>query len=206
MERKPKHYPSNLYRPRERIEIILKCLCSSKSGATHSTSLLSRTNAPQKVDTLSKHIISHHTYMKKFNRKYRAIIPILALGVLGASGVSAHSWFMHASPDEIAAQHQTMFQKQADLLGVSVDEVKTAWADGKTIAELAAEKGISETELRTRMQNAKKEEFKKHLTTLVEKGIITQAQADKRLSVMTQRIDSNTGKRIGGRMHHGFGF
>ena len=132
------------------------------------------------------------------------MLPLLGLAFMGANLASAHGWFSGGlSPDEIATHQQSMFDAQATMLGISVDELKDKWAEGKTLHEIAEEKGITAEQLRERMMLAKKDQLKAHLQTLVEKGIITQAQADKRASVMEQRLQSGTFKQ-GRHMMHGF--
>lgn len=130
--------------------------------------------------------------MKNMKTRYLAYaaLPALIAGVAIAGNASAHGWFMSATPEEIASRHTAMFEAQAKLLGMSVDEFKAAWAEGKTLREIAEAKGISEEELRTRMQNERTAHMKAQLQTLVEKGVITQAQADARAAAMESRVQS----------------
>ena len=132
-----------------------------------------------------------------------AMIPFLGAGVLGASQVSAHPLFgmaNKATPEEIATRQQEMFQKQADLLGISVDKVKEGWANGKDIMTIATENGITKEQLKQKMKDAQAAAHKSELQALVAKGVITQAQADQRLKVLQ---DKAVGK--GGRGDRGFG-
>lgn len=135
---------------------------------------------------------------------YSAIVPIVAAAVIGGGTALAHGWFSAttATPDEIAAQHQTMFQKEADLLGLNVDQIKDAWAQGKTLPEIAQDHGISQTALQQKLAGARKQRLADELKALVDKGIITQTQADQRLKVMQDRID-NGGMHMRG-FHHDF--
>ncbi len=146
--------------------------------------------------------------MKKKNIMY-ALVPVMALGlILGVQAVSAHGWFGmmgDATPAEIAAREQTMFQQQADLLGVSVDEVKDAWAQGKTMRDLAQGKGITDAQLQEKMRTQRETQMKAHLQALVDQGVITQAQADQRQAWMSQQATNST-KGFGMRGHGGFGF
>lgn len=134
-----------------------------------------------------------------------AAAPLLGLGLLGANLASAHGFgfgMSNLTPDQIAQNQQTRFQNEANLLGVSVDEVKAAWASGKTLEQLASEKGISQTQLRAKIQAERVTEMKARLQTLVDKGVITQAQADSRLQFMQSNI-GKFGRGMG--MHRGFG-
>jgi hypothetical protein len=93
------------------------------------------------------------------------------------------------------------------MIGATVDEVKNAWATGKSFTTLAQEKGITQEQLRTKMQTAGTEHMKTQLATLVSKGVITQAQADQRLATVQAHQTTVSGK-IGGKrggMHGGFG-
>ncbi|MBI2052571.1 MAG: hypothetical protein HYT38_02785 [Candidatus Sungbacteria bacterium] len=129
------------------------------------------------------------------------ILPVLGLAAAGA--VSAHGLRgglgLSASPDEIANQHQAMFQNQAQILGLSVDEIKNAWAEGKSPKDLMSEKNISTEQVQTRIKEMQTSQLKTQLKTLIEKGVITQAQADKHLQVMENRIKNKSG-------HPGFKF
>lgn len=132
-------------------------------------------------------------------------------GVLGVSVVSAYGfgWFgkfgPNVTPDEIAQMQQQRFQEQAQILGLSVDEVKNAWAEGKTMQQIIEEKGLSQGEIQTRMKETRFQELKNELQTLVEKGVITQTQADKRLQFMEQNqgnwsMPCGSHRRMGPRM------
>lgn len=121
-----------------------------------------------------------------------AAIPALALGMLGLSqSASAQGLFggvfTKATPEEIATHQTNMFQHQAELLGLSVDEVKQAWAEGKGMKELIEEKGIDPETIKTKMKAEAEARMKEHLQTLVDKGVITQAQADQRLETMKNK-------------------
>jgi uncharacterized protein (DUF433 family) len=72
----------------------------------------------------------------------------------------------------------------ATALGISEEDLRTALQDGKTIAEVAEEKGV---DLQT-VIDAMVAEAKTHLADEVESGQITQAQADERLADLDSRI------------------
>lgn len=132
------------------------------------------------------------------------IVAIIGLTAIGATAVSAHGWFAsEPTPDELVQQTTDRFQKEADLLGVSVDDVKNAWAKGQTLPELAEEKGISETDLQKRMTDARQEQLAANLKTLVDRGVITQEQANQRLSVMEERLNDVKGFGHGMGRHQG---
>lgn len=137
-----------------------------------------------------------------------ALIPSIGLALLTISSASAMS-FGHmnlnskATPDEIATQQSTMFQNQASMLGLSVDEVKTAWASGKDLKTLAKEKGISLDTVKQKMQTQRLADQKTMLSTLVTKGVITQAQADQRLATLSTKTAKGG---MGEGKHGGRGF
>jgi len=137
-----------------------------------------------------------------------AIIPVIALVILGTNIASAHGWFgfqglgmmaSSATPDQIAQNQQTQFQNIATLLGINVDKVKDGWAQGKTISQIAQNNGITGDQLKQKMTDAKNQQLKDYLKTLVDKGVITQAQADQRLQFMQQHTQK-------GKMGKGWGF
>jgi len=103
----------------------------------------------------------------------------------------------------VANHWESMIAEQASILGLSADEMKSKWAEGKTLKEIAAEKGISEADLQAKMKAAREAEMKEQLQNLVSQGKLTQAQADARLKFMQSRELNGKGKMMGGR--HGGG-
>ena len=157
-------------------------------------------------------IINFSKIMK--NKHVIAIaLPLATLAIIvSATAVSAHGWFggfagSQLSPDQIAEREQQMFAREAQVLGTSVDEIKQAWAEGKTMREIIAEKGLNESDIQWRAQELRKAEQKTRLQALVDKGVITQAQADKRLQSMQEKKQSGKGHMdgsgVGGRMMGG---
>jgi len=126
---------------------------------------------------------------------------MLTLG--GVSTVFARGgWGMMGvgDPDTVAQHWSEQIAQHASVLGISSDEMKTYWAQGKTLWDIAKEKGIVDADLQTRLKAQKEEQLKESLQTLVDKGVITQAQADARLQFMKE----NTGKFPAGRIgRHG---
>ena len=147
--------------------------------------------------------------MKHAKLLYAALPTIVSLQLLGASPVEARGMFpgfqigMMGNPETAATQHQQMFEQHAKILGLSVDEVKNAWAAGKNLQDLAKEKNLSKEQIQVRMKEAQLQNIKTQLQTLVSKGIITQVQADTRLKTIQANQDKkgpmNMGHRKGPR-------
>jgi hypothetical protein len=134
-----------------------------------------------------------------------ATAAIVIAGALGASAMGGAPWLRDASPEQAAQFQAERFEHHAELLGISVDAVKDAWAKGISVRELAAENGISEESLRAKMQAERTQRMQEHMRTLVSQGVITQAQADQHLSVMGNR-EPGEGRGPGGSgMHRGRG-
>lgn len=131
-----------------------------------------------------------------------AVLPVAAL-MLGASMAYAHGPFIGSrlDPTETTDRYEQMFEREANILGVNPTEVKTAWAEGKSIWQLAEEKGISAEELKTKMHTQARQQLKEHLDSLVQAGVITQEQANTRLQTMESRFSQSNY----GRMGHGRG-
>ncbi|OGH64955.1 MAG: hypothetical protein A2821_00570 [Candidatus Magasanikbacteria bacterium RIFCSPHIGHO2_01_FULL_41_23] len=140
----------------------------------------------------------------KFQKKYLLVIPAFVLaGLIGVGSVSASGMGakgLHgfrgfgggvADPDKWAEQ----MNQNASLLGISVDEMKTYWVQGKNIQDIALEKGITQEQLKTKMQSAAEAKIKLELQSLVNKGYITQAQADARFTVM-QEMKNKMGEKM----------
>lgn len=143
------------------------------------------------------------------------ILVAIGIGFTSVGIASAHGfgfWGLGAiNPDEMAIRHQQMFESQAKILGISVDELKNAWAEGKTIRQIIEEKKLDQNKIQERAKQLKIEQMRSHLQTLVSKGVITQAQADKRLQFMqNQQNNFGTigylGMKRGFKNFRGFGF
>ncbi len=144
------------------------------------------------------------------NKKY-VIIPVaMFLLLLAAAGTASaygggNGGMMKIGKDSSvwAQNFEEKMKEQASILGISLADLKAGWAEGKNIHDIAKEKGVSDTDLRTRMQAQKTEQMKQYLKTLVDSGSITQAQADARLK-FTQGKQTNKkpgeGRRGGGCM------
>lgn len=74
-------------------------------------------------------------------------IPLVGLAMLSANIASAHGFdgfggafgmgrFGSSNSAELASNLQTKFQNEANLLGISVDDVKAGWAAGKPLRSL----------------------------------------------------------------------
>lgn len=116
--------------------------------------------------------------------------------------------------DQILAQHalKSYIDRQAILataLGMSVDDLEAALADGKSIVDLMVEQGIDSTTLQANAKAA----YEAAVQQAVADGVITQAQADDILSGngldLFGRGGFGGGHRGGGRGgrggFHGFG-
>lgn len=157
--------------------------------------------------------------MKTKTLLYAFVPALLSLSLVGGGIASAHSGndarlgfgftFEHSlavrDPATFATQADAQFKLYASILGASVDEVKAAWADGKGILELAKDKGLKPADVKAKLAEARKVEFKAMLKVLVDKGVITQAQADARLKLMDKKLTSPVnqkgGKHLGQKKH-----
>jgi len=151
----------------------------------------------------------NQTMLKKL-KKYSiyGILPLAVLALFITNTASAHGWGWgkNIDPQELAQRQQEMFQEQADLLGTTTDKVKDSWAKGQTLADLAGELGISETDLQAKLKANRLAELKTNLQTLVTQGIISQAQADQRYNFMAEHIgNAAPGKHMGRMMFGGWG-
>ena len=158
------------------------------------------------ITSLNKIRIMNKTKLLKYG------LPALALAFIIGAGTTAEAFGggfnKNATPEQIATMHTQMFQEQATLIGVTVDEVETAWANGTSFKELAKQKGITEEVLKAKMKANHEAQMKAHLQTLVDKGVITKAQADARIATMQKMADKmkdKKGKGFGHKMGMGGG-
>jgi DNA-binding phage protein len=113
-----------------------------------------------------------------------------------ANGGFGFGWFgglSNTDPDQLATRQQNMFSYEAQILGISVDELKDAWAEGKSLSQIAKDKGITQEQIQQRIKQAMEDQMKAYLKTLVDKGVISQSQADKRLQFMQNQPSGNKG-------------
>ena len=146
-----------------------------------------------------------------------AIIPVvlglvvLTGGVASAKGMlgfgSEFGVASNLTPDEIAARQTQMFQHQASILGVSIDVVKDAWARGLTLKQIISDNKLDLNTIQQNIKNDRFNQLKNYFSTLVAKGVITQSQADQKLSLVQQKTgDGSTTKGMGRGWQRGLGF
>ena len=85
----------------------------------------------------------------------------------------------------------------ADVLGVTLDELQAARSEGKSVAELANEKGINKDELVNKMIQSRKADLEQAVTD----GKLTQEQMDAMLENMEVRITNAVERENVGPMH-----
>jgi hypothetical protein len=133
------------------------------------------------------------------------ILPVVAIALMGGTGIaSASGWFGGfgaLDPEQAAQKHQEQFQRQAELLGISVEAVKEGWSDGKGIKELAEENGITEEQLQEKFKEQRQTQMQAKIQAMVDQGIISQDQANRRLQFM----EENGGNGFGKMGRYGFG-
>ncbi len=128
---------------------------------------------------------------KKLKKKTTALAVLGVLGLLLAGPTSAAAFgfgpgkgVSRGTPEAVAKRQTEIFAKQAVLTGATLDEVRKAWTDGISFKDFALSKGLSEDQLKEKLQAEKQARLKARLQTLVDKNAITQAQADKRYEKM----------------------
>lgn len=126
------------------------------------------------------------------NKKAILIIPSLAIAiVLTAGTVQAFEGFglghKNIDPVTAAQNFENRLSDDASLLGITLEEMKSNWAQGKNIQDIAKEKGITQEQLKEKMKAQRQAEQKEWLQTLVSQGKITQGQADSRLKAMQDK-------------------
>ncbi len=119
-----------------------------------------------------------------------SILSLAALGLAVGGTVYAKGQSNHLGDTSNKVAHgggqgyETVLTNKADILGVSVEELKEMTSNGKTFSDIAQEQGISKDELHETM----KENMQNRVNQLVSEGIITQDQADQRLERMQENL------------------
>ena len=110
-----------------------------------------------------------------------------ALLSLGAAGVLAQAATPSPTPTPAASQpakdrhadlraiRRAVVESEADVLGITPKSLVTDLRAGQKVSDLARDKGMTQEQFETRLVA----NLKPRLETLVDKKVITQAQADK---------------------------
>ncbi len=101
---------------------------------------------------------------------------------MGGFGGRGGAW-RSANPQAFGPMHTYLVAAMAEALGMSVDDLNAALASGKTMAQVALEKGFTLEQFWTLMQQARE----KAIAQMVANGVITQEQANWMLSRMQSR-------------------
>lgn len=132
--------------------------------------------------------------------KKSLILILVGLIILfSASKTSAFGWGWgnwKLNNQTFVEKIQEMFERWAKILGISVDKIKNYWSEGKTIKEIMEAEGISEDQIKERMKEQRLEEIKSFLQILVDKGIITKEQMEKRLEFERKLLEEKGIRRF----------
>jgi hypothetical protein len=140
---------------------------------------------------------------KKYIAIY-AVVPVVALGLavgalasaqgLGGRGMGGFMGFgSNETPDQYASRMQTMFSNESQILGISVDTLKSDWAQGMTLSQIAQQQGIDQNTLQSKINDYRKQQMQTKLQALVSQGVITQDQANQRLQFVQNNHQSTNG-------------
>jgi len=139
--------------------------------------------------------------------KKSLLIGALLVGGLALTGVGivqamGFGWQADLDPAEVVERQEAKFQGQAEMFGISEDQVKDYWAQGLHPKEIAEELGISEEEMQTKIQQRRQQMMEGKMQILVENGVITQEQADQKVEKMA---DWEPGEGCQGKAGRGMG-
>ena len=95
----------------------------------------------------------------------------------------------------------------AKVLKMTSAELKSALQDGKTLQQLATEKGVKLEDVHAAIQAVHQAEMGEHIQQAVKDGTMTQAQADWMLEGLDKGyMGGGFGKGLGGPRGQGFGY
>jgi hypothetical protein len=123
--------------------------------------------------------------MKKLGKVAGIALIVAVVGLLAVSVASAQEPNPPVPGQGIYWEdiHESVIAAAADALGMTVDEVEAAIADGTTMWELADAQGVDISDVWAAMDAARAEELDK----LAEAGVLTEAQANLMLGAMQHR-------------------
>lgn len=110
-------------------------------------------------------------------------------GMMGGYAQNGNNWewmnAMHQWMTANGGMHTFVWNVLAEKLGLTSDELTTEVNSGKTLAQIAEEKGVSRTDLVATLELAHKDSLAQAVTD----GYLTQEQADGILSQMAGRYE-----------------
>lgn len=125
-----------------------------------------------------------------------SLLTVGVVGLVSASAVSAQGFFYNRAMDS-AGGYERILENKAEILGLSVDDLKAAKEEGQTFQEIAENQGLSIEELRAQMQEKKQElraqkmeGMKAHIEELVANEEITQERADYKIQKIQERFEN----------------
>jgi hypothetical protein len=121
--------------------------------------------------------------MKKLGKVAGIALIVAVVGLLAVSVASAQEPDPPVPGTYWEDIHESVIAAAADALGMTVDEVEAAIADGTTMWELADAQGVDISDVWAAMDAARAEELDK----LAEAGVLTEAQANLMLGAMQHR-------------------
>lgn len=92
---------------------------------------------------------------------------------------------MHGWMSASGGMHTAVLETLTEKLGLTSDELYAQLQDGKTLAEVAEEKGVSRTDLLAALEKAHQDAAAQAVTD----GVLTQEQADSMLANMAGRYE-----------------
>jgi len=158
------------------------------------------------------------------NKKYLIVIggllaALLVVGVVGATSAYAQG----SNPPAFGAfgdgrgpgggrgfgLGDPELEAAANVLGMTVDEVKSALQDGQTLQDIATEAGVDIDEVHAAIQAVHETEMRERIAQAVEDGTMTQDKADWLLEGLDKSFigdgPGGFGPGFGGPRGHGFG-
>ncbi|MEQ6388176.1 hypothetical protein RZN22_02490 [Bacillaceae bacterium S4-13-58] len=153
-----------------------------------------------------------------------ALVSAFGIGsILGPSDISADEVIKPQTPNEAVGAQTSQFVQQgmnghygprmgqyfqgtmsttaADLLGLTMEELRQHRLEGKSVQEIADEQGVQLEEVISLMTVTKE----KQLSELVEQGVITQEQKEYMLTNMEEMMEANISRTdVGSRKGEGY--
>lgn len=95
---------------------------------------------------------------------------------------------LNVDPETYSQQLQNKFEYWSKVSGIDVNKIKNYWAQGKSFREMLALEKVDFNKVQEKVREYKLDQLKKNIQELVEKGIITQEQANQRLGTYSNRL------------------
>lgn len=100
---------------------------------------------------------------------------------------------INVDPEIYSQQLQSKFEYWSQISGIDINKIKNYWAQGKTFREMSVLEKVDLNKVQEKNREYRLSQLRTNLQELVNKGIITQEQANQRLEFYRKKLETGYG-------------